>query len=144
MAEFASKGVAGTGLGLAIGALGLNALNGGWLGNAFGGANSVCSEDRMVNRYELKMNQELAEKDSKIALLESNIFVDSKIADVYEKLNTKIGALEKQCCAQEAFNAAQTSALGCINAQIAQLYSLTKIVIPGANICPPVTTTTTT
>jgi hypothetical protein len=143
MAEFASRGIGAAGLTTGIIGTSLGALNSGILGNLFGGGNNGCGENSVVNRYELKMQQDIAAKDSKIALLESNIFVDSKIADVYEKLNTKIGALEKQCCAQEAFNAAQTSALGCINSQIAQLYSLTKIVIPGANICPPVTTTTT-
>ena len=37
-----------------------------------------------------------------------------------------------------------TSAIGCIQGQIAQLQSLTKFVIPAANICPAPTTTTTT
>ena len=143
MAEFASRGIGAAGLTTGIIGTSLGALNSGILGNLFGGGNNGCGENSVVNRYELKMQQELAAKDSKIALLESNIFVDSKIADVYEKLNTKIGALEKQCCDQAVFNATQLATMNCMSGQIAQLFALTKIVIPGANICPPVTTTTT-
>lgn len=153
--EFASKGVAGTGLGLGIAGTALGLLNGnggnGILGGLFGGnGNCGCSEDHFVNRYELAMQNELASKDSKIALLESNIFVDSKIADVYEKLNTKIAGVEAQICQQAVFNATTNSTLGCIANQVAQLQSLTKLVIPNTSVCPgwgnvtvtPATTTT--
>lgn len=168
--EGASKGVAGAGLGLGIAgtALGLMAggLNG--LGGFFGcnqkgnndignagaalgimaalnnGARNICSEDHCVNRYELGLQNEIAAKDSKIALLESNIYVDSKIADVYERLNTKIGILEAQAADQRVYNATLNGSVSCLQGQIMQLMSLTKLVIPGANICPPVTSTTTT
>ena len=139
--KYASKGIGGTALGLAIGALGLEGLRGG-LGGILGGGNS-CSEDHAVNRYELAMQQEIAAKNSRISLLESNIYVDSKIADVYERLNTKIGAVEAAVNAQAVFNATTTATVNCINGQIAQLMSLTKLVIPNASICPGWTTTTT-
>ena len=135
--KFASKGVAGAGLGLGIAgtALGLMAGNGG-LGNLFGTGNCGCNEDHLVNRYELGLQQEISAKDNRISLLESNIYVDTKIADVYERLNTKIGAVEAELCQQRVFNATNTSAIGCLNAQIAQLMALTKTVIPADNICP--------
>ena len=88
------------------------------------------------------MQHDLAAKDGEIALLKSNIYVDGKIADVYERLNTKIGVIENQLCEQKVYNAAQTAAMNCMGSQIAQLFALTKLVIPGANICPPVTSTT--
>jgi hypothetical protein len=142
--KYASKGIGGTALGLSIGALGVEALRGGF-GGLFGGmANAGCSEDHLVNRYELAMQQELAAKDGKIALLESNIYTDTKIADVYERLNTKIGCLEAQLCDQKVYNATNTAAIACIQGQVAQLASLTKVVIPNASICPGWTTTTTT
>lgn len=140
--KYASRGVGGTALGLSIGALGVEALRGGF-GGLFGGNAAVCSEDHMVNRYELSLQQELAAKDSKIALLESNIYVDSKIADVYERLNNKIGCLENQICEQKVYNATNTAAISCIQGQIAQLASLTKVVVPNSSICPGWTTTTT-
>jgi hypothetical protein len=83
------------------------------------------------------MQQELAAKDTKIALLESNIYVDTKIADVYERLNAKIGAVEAELCQQRVFNATNTSVISCINGQIAQLMSLTSFAVDANKICPP-------
>ena len=109
-----------------------------------------CSEDHVVNRYELGLQQALAAKDSKISLLESNIYVDGKIADVYERLNTKIGAIERELCDQRVYNATNTATLGCISGQVAQLMALTQLKIPNTSVCPgwgnvtvtPATTTT--
>jgi hypothetical protein len=135
--KFASKGVAGTGLGLGIAGTALGLLGGNGLNGILGvNGNCGCSEDHYVNRYELGLQQELAAKDSKISLLESNIYVDSKIADVYERLNTKIGAVEAQIAQQAVYNATSTSMINCISGQVAQLMSLTKINIPLENVCP--------
>lgn len=153
--RYASRGVAGTGLGLGIAGTALGVLGGG-LGNILGGigyntnGNCGCSEDHFVNRYELGLQQELAAKDSKIGLLESNIYTDTKIADVYERLNNKIGAIEGQIAQQAVYNATNTATLGCISNQVAQLMGLTKLVIPNTSVCPgwgnvtitPATTTT--
>ena len=69
---------------------------GGWNGNC------GCSPaDMPVTRYEMAMQNELAQKDSKIALLEANIFTDTKIADVFERLSARINAAE-QVLAQQA------------------------------------------
>lgn len=140
--KYASKGVAGTALGIGIGALGLEVLRGN-LGGVLGGGNGCCNEDHVVNRYELSMQQELAAKDSKIALLESNIYVDSKIADVYERLNGKIAGVEAAINAQAVYNATNTATIGCIQGQVAQLMGLVKVVVPNSSICPGWTTTTT-
>lgn len=134
--EGASKGVAGTALGLSIGAIGLNALNGGLGGILGGGRTATCNEDRPVNRYEVTLLQELAAKDGKIANLESTIYTDTKIADVYERLNAKIGVLEAQTNAQAVYNATLNGTIGCIQGQVAQLLALTKTVVPATNICP--------
>jgi hypothetical protein len=133
--RYASKGVGGTALGLAIGALGVEALRGNF-GGILGGGGGCCNEDHTVNRYELSMQQALAAKDSKISLLESNIYVDTKIADVYERLNGKIGAVEAAINAQAVYNATNTATIGCIQGQVAQLMGLTKVVVPNTSICP--------
>ncbi|MBQ2290215.1 MAG: hypothetical protein II249_06070 [Bacteroidaceae bacterium] len=118
--------------------LGLNAGNilGGWGGNNCGG----CGENTPVNRYEMNMMQTIAAKDAKIGLLESNIYTDQKIADVYEMLNTKINANKEAQDAinmqQAVYNGVNTATLGCIKEQIAQLYSLTKLVVPNGAVCP--------
>lgn len=132
--RYGSRGATNTALGLSIGAVAAELLGGG-LGNLFGNGH-CCSEDHYVNRYELGLQQELAAKDSKISLLESNIYVDSKIADVYERLNTKIGGLESQICQQNVYNATNTATINCMAGQIATLMSLTKTIVPANNICP--------
>ncbi|MBR5476699.1 MAG: hypothetical protein IKV17_07775 [Bacteroidaceae bacterium] len=119
--------------------LGLNANN---ILGGFGRNNGGCPnrEDTPVSRYEAAMMQELAAKDGKIALLESNIYTDSKIADVYERLNNKIGAMKDEQNAinlqQAVYNGVNTAAVECIKGQIAQLMGLTKLVVPNASICP--------
>lgn len=122
--------------------LGLDAktiLNG-WNGNRNGCGCGMNACDTPVSRYEAAMMQELAAKDGKIALLESNIYTDSKIADVYERLITRINADKAEQNAintqQAVYNGGVNSTLGCMQGQIAQLYSLTKLVVPNASVCP--------
>ena len=151
MAEFASKGVAGSGLGLGIAGTALGVLNGG-LGNLLGGfnGNGGCSENNHINRYELEMENKIVAKDTEIALLKSNIYTDQKIAEVYERLNGKIAGVEAAVNTQAIVNATMTSTIGCMQGQIAQLQSLTKMVVPNTSVCPgwgnvtitPATTTT--
>jgi hypothetical protein len=135
MAEFASKGVAGSGLGLGIAGTALGVLNGG-LGNLLGGAMNNCSDNQFINRYELEMENKIVNKDNEIALLKSNIYTDQKIAEVYERLNTKISGVEAAVNTQAVVNATITSTIGCMQGQIAQLQSITKLVIPNTSVCP--------
>lgn len=130
-----TRGIANTGLGFGIAGTALGLLQNGNLGGILGGR-SGCSEDHYVNRYEMHLQQELAAKDSRIGLLESNIYTDSKIADVYERLNTKIAGVEAQISAQSVYNATNTAALNCLQGQVYQLMSLTKLVVPNTAICP--------
>ena len=82
-------------------------LNGmGFFGNR-GGWNGNCGcspADMPVTRYEMAMQNELAQKDSKIALLEANIFTDTKIADVFERLSNRINAAEAVLAQQAVRN----------------------------------------
>lgn len=162
--DVASSGVGGTGLGLGIAGTALGLLNGngnGLLGGLFGGnrnyGNCGCSPaDMPITRYEADMMQQLSAKDGKIALLESNIYTDQKLADVYDRLLTKINANKEAQDAlnmqQAVYNGTNTAALNCLQGQVAQLYSLTKLIVPNASICPgwgnvtisPATTTPTT
>ena len=123
-------GAIGTGLGLMAGG-----LNGVGLFNN-GNRNGGCHEDHFVNRYEFGLQQEIAAKDSKIGLLESNIYTDSKIADVYERLNGKIGVLEGQIANQAVVNAQITANISCMQGAISTLQGLTKTVVPIDSVCP--------
>lgn len=154
MAEFASKGVAGAGLGLGIAGTALGLLNGGaGLLNLHSGiAGGCCSENTAVNRYELNLTQEIASKDARIGLLESQVYVDQKLTEVYKDLNAQINAIQAQLAQQAVYNATNTATIGCIQNQVNQLFGLTKLVVPNTSVCPgwgsvnvtPATTTTTT
>lgn len=90
--------------------LGINAqnlLNGfGW-GNGWGNRNGFPSPaDMPVTRYEMAMQNELASKDSKIALLEANIFTDSKITETYKELRGMIAGLQDFAARQAVQNQA--------------------------------------
>ena len=144
--KYSTRAVGGTALGIGIGALGLELLRGGAGGllNVNGGA-CGCNEDHYVNRYEASQNAKIADLESRNRLLESNIYTDAKIADVYERLNAKIAGVEAQLGQQAVYNATNTATLNCISGQVAQLMALTKVVIPIASICPtPAVATTTT
>lgn len=135
--EYANKGVAGAGLGLGIAGTALGLLNGnGNLGGILGGGNNRCHEDHYVNRYEAEQAAKLADAESKIRLLESNIYTDSKIADVYERLNTKIAGVEAQICTQAVVNAQVAANLSCLTNTVNTLSGLTKTIIPIDNVCP--------
>ena len=149
MAEFASKGVAGSGLGLGIAGTALGILNGG-LGNILG-TNCGCSENMAVTRYELGQEQKIAKLESEIALRDANIYSDQKLSEVYKDLSARINGLEAGLNAQAVYNATNTATINCIQGQVAQLFGLTKLVVPNTSVCPgwgsvtitPSTTTTT-
>ena len=141
MAEFASKGVAGAGLGLGIAGTALGVLNGG-LGNILGTGciNSVCSDNMLVNRYELDLENKIVSKDSEIALLKSNIYTDQKLVDLYTNIQGQINTIKENQNAvnmqQAVYNGTNTATINCIQAQVAQLQGLTKLVVPNASVCP--------
>lgn len=152
--EYASKGLGVTGATLGGVALGTSLLGGGNLLGALlgGGYNNACSDNMPVNRYELKMSNELAAKDAKISLLESTIYVDGKLNDLRNYVDCKFSAVNDKLSAQAVHNATSDALLGCVQGQIQQLYSLTKLVVPNTSVCPgwgsvtitPEATTTTT
>lgn len=146
MGEFASKGVAGAALGTGIGGLALGVLNGaGGLLNLMGGNN--CAGNAMVNRYELGLVQELAAERSENALLKADKYTDQKIVEAYKDLQGQIKELAGEVRAnkdeqaginmqQAVYNGTNTATLQCMQQQIAQLQSLTKLVLPNGSVCP--------
>lgn len=101
-----------------------------------------CNENTLVNRYDLAQEQEIAALKTRNAQLEATIFTDNKMLELYKYVDGKIEGINQRLAEQAVWNATQTGTITCMAGQIAQLMSLTKLVIPGANICPPVTTTT--
>jgi hypothetical protein len=62
------------------------------------------------------------------------------LADVYERLAKKIddnkAAQDAVNLQQATYNAANTAAIGCMQNQIAQLFGITKLVVPNTSVCP--------
>lgn len=127
--EYASKATADAGLttgiiGTALGALNSGLFNGG-LSNLFGGnasaadlsgmaagaalaaalgAGGRCSEDKTVNRYELSLQQKLAEKDAQIALRDANTYGDQKMLEMYKYIDGQLKDIRGALCAQSVHN----------------------------------------
>lgn len=144
--NYASRGVGNAGLatgiiGTTLGVLNSNGGNG-LLGGLFGnnccanGMQATCNENVLVNRYELAQESKISELQSQIALRDANTFVDNKMLEMYRYVDGRLNVIEGQICQQNVYNATNTASLNCINGQIAQLYSLTKMVIPADNVCP--------
>lgn len=134
--EFASKGVAGAGLGTGIAGLSLGVLNSGLLNNIFGGNQMCCGDNMPVNRYEQEQQAKIAKLESDLALRDATAYVLGETGKLRDYFEAKFDRIECQLSDQKAYNAANNAALGCINGQIAQLYSLTKIVVPNTAVCP--------
>lgn len=141
--KYASKGVAGTGLGLGIAGTALGLLNGNGLGGILGGWNNgvgycgnSCGDNALINRYEAGQSARIAELETEVKLRDSNIYTDNKILALYQYIDGKIQNVEGQICQQNVYNATNTATINCMAGQIAQLMSLTKLVIPNGSVCP--------
>ena len=162
------KANAGLTLGIIGTALaGLMGIGGGALGLASATNNT---SSNYVTKDEMKMIQDLAAKDSEIALLTAESNTESKMIEVYKQAHAEVAALEsivntnqanqQTWNAQQAVNNAQMASAIATNANSISaintlLGGLTKTVIPSENVCPepmakynswtaPTTTTTTT
>ena len=123
----------------------------GIFGGLFGGGTNrpveiITSEDRPVSRYEAKMMQELSAKDGKISLLESQVYTDQKLTEVTKYLQSEIGEVVTEVrrnkemqdginLNQAVYNGTSTSAITCLQNQIAQLQGLAQLVVPQRNVC---------
>ena len=136
--EFASKGVAGAGLGLGIAGTALGLLNGGGLGNIFGGYNArgECAEDHFVNRYEASQSARIAELETEVKLRDANVYTLGEINKLRDYMEVRLGKIEGELCDQRTYNAVNTATIGCIQNQVNVLMGLTKTVIPNTSICP--------
>ena len=109
--------------------LGLNAgniLNGGWGNGLFGNRNGGCVSpaDMPVTRYEMAMQNEIAAKDSKIALLEANTYNDQKTLELYRYIDGKLNDINANLAAQAVRNQAFNDALASTDYKFTQAIAL--------------------
>ena len=136
---YASKGVAGAGLGLGIAGTALGLLNGGALPglfNGMGACNAACSEGVLVNRYEAAQSARIAELETEVKLRDANTYTLGEMNKMRDYVDRRFEKVECQLGQQSVYNATNTAALNCMQGQIAQLMSLTKMVVPNGSICP--------
>lgn len=111
-----ATGITGTALGglntLTLLGMGANALGGFGRNNQpvvvmdNGGypAGGCCSEDHYVNRYELELQQKIAEKDSQIALRDANTYNDQKNLEMYKYVDGRFQEFERELARQAVIN----------------------------------------
>lgn len=125
-------------LGLGNGNCGGNGLAG-----LFGGNRNGCGNGCVSNEI-LDLAMRIAAKDSEIALLKSEQNTENKIADVYERLITRINAdkLEQAQInsAQAVANCQMSSAIAVLQSSVGCLQNsvngITKTVVPISAVCP--------
>lgn len=103
-------GAVGTGLGVLTGAGGL--VNGD-------------PNEKPVTRYEMSLIRDAIAKDAEIAALKAQLYTDNKI-----------GVVQGEIAAQGIWNATQEGVIRGQAQQLAQLYSMTRLCIPNANVSP--------
>lgn len=128
-------------LGVALGSIGTGlGVFGNMFGNLFGGMGMGNNAIRWVSQPEFEQGQRIASLESENALLRAEKNTDSKMIDVYERLDSKIRTLEGVVntfkAEQGVINAQVISNISVMQNQIAVLNSLTKTVIPIGNVCP--------
>ena len=117
--NFASKGVGAAGLTTGIIGTSLSALNamgnGGLLSGLLGGGNcgcngawnmAGCSENVLVNRYELGQAQEIEALKSQLSLRDASIYSDQKALELYRYIDGKLGEIHGVLSAQAVQNQA--------------------------------------
>lgn len=136
--EYASRAVGNAGLATGIIGTALGAINGAGGLEVLGlGPRPRRDEgDIPVTRHDMSLYREINEKDFKIASLESNKYTDQKISDLATQMNMRFDGVQQQLGAQAVWNATQQGLIGCIQGQVAQLQSMTQLVIPNKSVMP--------
>lgn len=91
-----------------LGTAGFLGINGGNLLGGLGWGGRGCGHPAMaemgVSRFELGMQNELAVKDSKIALLESTIYTNNNMLELYKYVEGKMSEVNARLAAQDVRN----------------------------------------
>ena len=99
--------------------LGGNGILGGWNRNG-----CASPADMPVTRYELAMEQQIAAKDSEIALLKSNTYQDQKSLELYRYIDGKFSEIQANLAAQAVTNTSFNSALAATDYKFTQAIAL--------------------
>ena len=150
--EYASKGTAGAGLGLGIAGTALGLLNGNGLGGLLNNRyDEYDRHERMVSRETFDVNQQLMKAQMDNAILAADLASEKKMVEVFnaavertnkvrDELMGMVNELDRKVdsgfSAQAVINCQTGSAVNLLQNQMAQLYGMTKMVIPNTSVCP--------
>ena len=124
--EYASKGVGNAALTTGIIGTALGAIDSvGGLSALLGRQNPPDPGDRPVTRHDMELYQQINARDFEISTLKSERYTDRATM-----------GLQAQISGQAVWNATQTANLQCLQNQIAQLQSMTRLVIPNSSVNP--------
>lgn len=124
-----------------LGAIGTYGAVGGGnvLGNLFGGGNCGCggnADNMPVNRYEAAQAARIAELETEVKLRDANFYTIGEIGKLRDYVDARFTGVEREISEQRVYNATANAAIACVQGQIAQLMSLTKLIVPNGSICP--------
>ena len=127
--DYASNGKANLAVTLGGIGTGLGAIaSAGGLANILGvGGNRQPPDpdDRPVTRYEMSLWQQINAEKTENAVLRGQKYTDAAVAGVQAEIGQ-----------QAVWNATQQGVINCIRGQVAQLQSMTQLMIPNRNISP--------
>lgn len=126
--EYASKAVGNAALATGIIGTALGVIDGaGGLAGLFNRNSQppLDDGDRPITRHDMELYQQINSKDNQITLLTAQKYTDNVSA-----------GLQQQISMQNVWNATQTANIQCIQGQVAQLQSLTQLVVPNQNVSP--------
>lgn len=78
----------------------------------------VCSEDRLVNRFELEQQAEISKLKTDIGLRDANTFTDQKSIEMYKYVDGRLRDIEKQLCVQEVQNQKTSDSFQIVNERL--------------------------
>ena len=114
-----------------------------------GGGNNgrgCCSENTPVTRFDLQQSQEMQDLKSENALLKADKYTDQKIVEAYKDLQGQIKDVAAEVRAnkdaqadinreQAVYNGINTATIKSLKGQIADLASLSELVVPQRKVC---------
>lgn len=105
-----------------------------------------CSENTHVTRYDLEQSEKMQDLKSENALLKADKYTDQKIVEAYKDLQGQIKDVAAEVRAnkdaqadinreQAVYNGVNTATIKSLKGQIADLASLSELVVPKRKVC---------
>ena len=147
--DYTSTGVGNAGLATGIIGTALGVLNG--AGGILNLRNGTTQDSNYVTKEAYNIQLELIDQQKQNAILQADLDSEKKMVSVFQAANDKINTVrdelrteirsvetkvDSNAASQGVINAQVGSQLAVNTSQIAQLYGMTKLVMPNGSVCP--------